>query len=69
MALIFYAYTDGMTFGPLQTQTHENGSTMGVDAQQRRSCSPRSMYSLATAVGANYMHASLSAEVLKAWDR
>ena len=69
MALISYAYTDGMTFGPLQTQTHETGSTMGVDVQQRRSCSPRSMYSLATAVSIRHICVVPGSNMLEAWDR
>ena len=69
MALISYAYTDGMTFGPLQIQTHENGSTMGADIQQRRSCSPRSMYSLATVVSIHQICVVLSSDTPEAWNR
>ena len=39
-----------------------------AEVEQQRACSPRSMYSLATAVGVSYGYTALSADVLKAWD-
>jgi hypothetical protein len=68
MALLSHAYTDEMALGPLQTPMHENGSAMGVDVQQQRSCSPRSMYSLAAAVGIHHICIAPSSDTLEAWD-
>jgi hypothetical protein len=68
MALLSYAHTSEMTFAPLQTTVHE-GSLMADVEVGLRACSPRSVYSLATAVGTSYTHAVPSADVLEAWDR
>ena len=68
MALLSYAYTNEMTFVPLQTSVHED-SPMADAGVRQWPCSPRSMYSLATAVGISYTHAAPSVDVLKAWDR
>ena len=57
-----------MTFAPLQTSIRRSGPGAGAEAQQQRACSPRSMYSLATAVGVSYRYIALSADMLKAWD-
>ena len=54
-----------MTFAPLQTSMREGG--LVADAEQR-ACSPRSMYSLATAVSVSCGYITLSADTLKAWD-
>ena len=68
MSLLSYAYTDEMTFAPLQTSICESDPVAGTEVQQQWSCSPRSMYSLATTVGVSYGYIDLSADVLKAWD-
>jgi len=65
MSLLSYAYTDEMTFAPLQTSMRESDLVAGAE---QRACSPRSMYSLATAVGVSYGYIALSADMLKAWD-
>ncbi|KAF9650015.1 hypothetical protein BDM02DRAFT_1689789 [Thelephora ganbajun] len=51
MSLLSYAYTNEMTFAPLQTSTCDSGPVVDAEVQQPQRCSPRSMYSLATAVG------------------
>jgi len=68
MSFLSYAYTNEVTFAPLQTSMHESDLVAGAEAQQRRACSPRSMYSLATAVGASYGYLTLGVDMLKAWD-
>jgi len=68
MSLLSYAYTDEMTFAPLQTLMYGSDPMKGAEVQQRWSCSPRSMYSLATAVGVSYRYITLSADMPKAWD-
>lgn len=47
---------------------HEDDPVADVEEQQQ-SCSPRSMYSLATAVGIPYGYITPSADTLKAWDQ
>jgi hypothetical protein len=64
MTLLSYAYTNKMTFAPLQTSTHEKGPVTGTEVQQQRCCSPRSMYSLAAAVSTFYGTSPL---VLTCW--
>ncbi|KAF9650002.1 hypothetical protein BDM02DRAFT_3112802 [Thelephora ganbajun] len=51
MSLLSYAYTNEMTFAPLQTSTCDSGPVADAEVQQPQRCSPRSMYSLATALG------------------
>ncbi|KAF9649997.1 hypothetical protein BDM02DRAFT_3268320 [Thelephora ganbajun] len=51
MSLLSYAYTNEMTFAPLQTSTRDGGPVADAKVQQPQQCSPRSMYSLATALG------------------
>ena len=68
MSLLSYAYTNEMSFAPLQTSMRKSDSVAGAEVQRRRPCSPRSMYSLATAVGASYGYLALGADMLKAWD-
>ncbi|KAF9642810.1 hypothetical protein BDM02DRAFT_3273313 [Thelephora ganbajun] len=51
MSLLSYAYTNEMSFAPLQTSAHDSGSVADAKVQQPQPCSPRSMYSLATALG------------------
>lgn len=41
-----------MTFAPLQTSTHNDDPVVDSKAQRNKSCSARSMYSLASVVGA-----------------
>ena len=65
MSLLSYAYTDEMTFAPLQTSMRESDLVVGAG---QRACSPRSMYSLATTVGVSYGDIALSADMVKAWD-
>jgi len=57
-----------MTFVPLQTSMCESDPVAGAEVQRRRPCSPRSMYSLATAVSVSYGCIAFGADVLKAWD-
>ena len=66
MTFLSYAYTDEMTFAPLQTSMRKGGPVAGARMQQ--ACSPRSMYSLATAVSISYEDVALSADMLKAGD-
>ena len=40
-----------MTFAPLHTLTLEGDPADNINVQQQQPCSPRSMYSLAAAVG------------------
>ena len=46
----------------------ESDPVASAEVEQERVCSPRSMYSLATAVGVPYGYIALGADVLKAWD-
>ena len=68
MSLLSYAYTDEMIFAPLQTLMCESDPVKGAEVQQHWSCSPRSMYSLATAVGVSSRYITLSADMSKAWN-
>jgi len=51
VSLISYAYTNEMSFAPLPTSIHESGPALDTGVQRPQSCSPRSMYSLATVLG------------------
>ena len=57
-----------MIFAPLQTSMRKSGPVAGAEVEQQRVCSPRSMYSLATAVGVSCGYIALSADMLKDWD-
>ncbi|KAF9779860.1 hypothetical protein BJ322DRAFT_1086930 [Thelephora terrestris] len=51
-SLLSYAYTNKMTFAPLQTSTREGGDPVdNTNMQRQQHCSPRSMYSLTTVLG------------------
>ena len=54
-----------MTFAPLQTSMREGDPVAGAEVQRRRPCSPRSMYSLATAVGSSYRYIVLCVDTWK----
>lgn len=56
MALLSYVYTNRMNFAPLLTFACNCDSVADseVQQQQQHPCSPRSMYSLTTAVGIFY---------------
>ncbi|KAF9649996.1 hypothetical protein BDM02DRAFT_1687210 [Thelephora ganbajun] len=69
MSLLSYAYTNEMTFAPLQTSTRDSGPVADAKVQQLQQCSPRSMYSLATAVGISYMCIARSTDSREAWDQ
>jgi len=56
-----------MTFVTHQISTHNDDPLVGVEVQWPRSCSPRSMYSLAATVGISCGRATPSANALKAW--
>ena len=68
MTFLSYAYTDEMIFAPLQTSMRKSDPVAGAEVQRWRPCSPRSMYSLATAVGSSYRCIALGTDTLKAWD-
>ena len=50
MSLLSFAYTNKMNFAPLLN--HDNDPV--ADTEFQRLCSPRSIYSLAAAVGISY---------------
>jgi len=54
-----------MTFEPLQNSTQKNDPVVDAEMQKQRSCSPRSMYSLATAVSVSRAQTTLDADAFK----
>ena len=69
MTLLSYPYTNEMDFAPLQTSARDSNSVVNAKAQQRQPCSPRSMYSLATAVRISHECTMLSPDLPRAWNR
>ena len=49
--LLSCAYTNEITFAPLQTSTRDGDPAVDTKVQWHQSCSPRSMYSLTASVG------------------
>ncbi|KAF9779806.1 hypothetical protein BJ322DRAFT_343003 [Thelephora terrestris] len=50
-SLLSCAYTNEMTFAPLQDSTRDGDPAADAKMQRHQSCSPRSMYSLAASLG------------------
>ena len=62
MSLLSYAYTNEMTFAPLQTSMGESDPMPSAEVKQQQPCSPRSVYSLATIVGVSYVYIAPSVD-------
>ena len=69
MSLFSYAYTNEMSFALLRASVQGSDPIVGTETQRQRSCSPRSMYSLATAVGIPYECIMLSPDLPGAWNQ
>jgi len=65
MSLLSCAYTHQMAFAPLLTSTHNSNPVADSKVRRPQSCSPRSMYSLATAVGISCRYITPSINTLK----